>query len=410
MTDRIVIHYAEIGLKGRNRSFFERQLQRNVGQRLAGLDVAGVERLPGRLLARLGTEADVAVAVERLRTVPGIAYFAPAYSAPKDIEAIKEAVVTKLALGPSTGLRTGPVEGLVPSIVGGPTKRSYRSFKTSTRRSDKSFPLTSPQINAVVGGHVQATTGWAVDLKNPELVIHIELLFKEAFFYFERIDGVGGLPVGVSGTVGLLLSGGIDSPVAGYYALKRGCNVVPIHFHSSPFGDWQGSEDKVRRLAAALRHYGLSPRYYVVPIGQLQQEMVVEAPAPPRVLLYRRLMVRLAERLIRRQGGLALVTGESLGQVASQTLESLASVQVVATMPVLRPLIGLDKQEIVTQAQAIGTYDISIESGDDCCQFLMPRQVVTRPTLEEIEAAEAPLDVERMVADGLAAARLEEID
>jgi len=394
VTDRIVIHYAEIGLKGRNRSFFERQLQRNVSERLAGLDVAGVERLPGRLLARLGTEADVAVAVERLRTVPGIAYFAPAYSAPKDIEAIKEAVVAKLA----------------PSVAKGPTGRSYRSFKTSTRRADKSFPLTSPQINAAVGGHVQAATGWAVDLKNPELVIHIELLFKETFFYFERMDGVGGLPVGVSGTVGLLLSGGIDSPVAGYYALKRGCNVVPIHFHSGPFGDWQGSEDKVRRLAAALRHYGLSPRYYVVPIGQLQQEMVVEAPAPPRVLLYRRLMVRLAERLIRRQGGMALVTGESLGQVASQTLESLASVQVVATMPVLRPLIGLDKGEIVAQAQAIGTYDISIESGDDCCQFLMPRQVVTRPTREEIEAAEAHLDVERMVADGLAAARLEETD
>jgi len=400
--DRIVIHYAEIGLKGRNRSFFERQLQRNVSGRLAGLDVAGVERLPGRLLARLGTEADVAVAVERLRTVPGIAYFAPAYSAPKDIEAIKEAVVARLV--PSVA------EGLVPSTVEGPSRHSYRSFKTSTRRADKSFPLTSPQINAAVGGHVQAATGWAVDLKNPELVIHIELLFKEAFFYFERMDGVGGLPVGVSGTVGLLLSGGIDSPVAGFYALKRGCNVVPIHFHSGPFGDWQGSEDKVRRLAAALRHYGLSPRYYVVPIGQLQQEMVVEAPAPPRVLLYRRLMVRLAERLIRRQGGLALVTGESLGQVASQTLESLASVQVVATMPLLRPLIGLDKREIVAQAQAIGTYDISIESGDDCCQFLMPRQVVTRPTLEEIETAEAHLDVDRMVADGLAAARLEEID
>jgi thiamine biosynthesis protein ThiI len=386
MTRPIVIHYAEIGLKGRNRRFFEQQLQRNVRRRLAGLDVTAVERLPGRLLARLGTEANVTAAVERLRTVPGIAYSAPAYGAPKDVAAIKEAVLEKL----------------------GPSGRSCRSFKIATRRADKSFPLTSPEINAEVGEHVQTATGWAVDLKNPELVIYIELLFKETFFYFERIDGVGGLPVGVSGTVGLLLSGGIDSPVAGYYALKRGCRVLPIHFHSSPFGDWQGSEDKVRRLVAALRPYGISQRYYVVPIGEIQQEIVAQAPAPPRILLYRRLMVRIAEDLTRRQGGLALVTGESLGQVASQTLESLASVQAVATMPLLRPLIGQDKQEIVTRAQAIGTYDISIEPGDDCCQFLMPRQVVTRPALDEIETAEAHLDVERLVAGGLAAARWEE--
>ena len=396
MTDRIVIHYAEIGLKGKNRRFFERQLQRNVRERLAGLGVTGVDLLPGRLLARLESETNVAAASERLRTVPGIAYFAPAYSAPKDIEAIKEAVVEGLA-----GNLQLPTSNLQPPI--------YRSFKIATRRADKSFPLTSPDINAEVGGHVQAITGWAVDLKNPELVIHIELLFKEAFFYFERIEGVGGLPVGVSGTVGLLLSGGIDSPVAGYYALKRGCNVVPIHFHSGPFGDWQGSEDKVRQLVAALRPYGLSRRYYVVPIGEIQREMVAQAPAPPRILLYRRLMVRIAEELTRREGGLALVTGESLGQVASQTLESLAAVQAMATMPILRPLVGLDKQEIITQAQAIGTFDISIESGDDCCQFLMPRQVVTRPSLAEIEAAEAHLDAERMVADGLASALLEEI-
>jgi thiamine biosynthesis protein ThiI len=392
MIHYIVIHYAEIGLKGKNRRFFERQLQRNVHGRLAGLDVAGVDRLSGRFVVRLESEAGVTAAVERLRTVPGIAYFAPAYGVPKDITAIKEAAVEKLA-----GFATSD-------------RPSCRSFKVAARRADKSFPLTSPQINAEVGAHVQAATGWAVDIKNPDVIVHVELLFKEVFFYFDRIKGVGGLPVGASGTVGLLLSGGIDSPVAGYYALKRGCNVVPIHFHSAPFGDWQGSEDKVRRLVAALHSFGISRRYYVVPIGELQQKMVVQAPAPPRVLLYRRLMVRIAEELTRREGGLALVTGESLGQVASQTLESLSVVQAVATMPMLRPLIGLDKQEIVTQAQAIGTYDLSIEASDDCCQFLMPRRVVTRPSLAEIEAAEAPLDVEQMVADGLAAARLEKID
>jgi thiamine biosynthesis protein ThiI len=256
---------------------------------------------------------------------------------------------------------------------------------------------------------VQAATNWPVDLSAPELTIHVEVLFREILFYFERIDGVGGLPVGSSGRVGLLLSGGIDSPVAGYFALKRGCTVLPIHFHSGPFGDWQGAEDKIRRLVAALQPYGLSQRYYVVPIGEIQRAIVAQAPGPPRVLLYRRLMVRLAQELTRRKKGLALVTGESLGQVASQTLESMAAVEAVATMPMLRPLVGLDKQEIVNQAAAIGTFDISIESGDDCCQFLMPRRVVTRPSLAEIEAAEAGLDVVQMVADGLAAARLERV-
>jgi thiamine biosynthesis protein ThiI len=215
--------------------------------------------------------------------------------------------------------------------------------------------------------------------------------------------------VGASGTVGLLLSGGIDSPVAGYYALKRGCRTVAVHFHSGPFGNWLGSEFKIRRLVARLQEYGLSPRYYVVPIGEIQREIVVEAPAPPRILLYRRLMLRVAEALTRQEGGLALITGESLGQVASQTLESLGAVEAATALPVLRPLIGLDKQEIVNLAQGIGTYDLSIDATDDCCQFLVPHQVVTRPSMAEIDAAEAGLDVEGMVAAALAGARLESV-
>jgi thiamine biosynthesis protein ThiI len=382
----IVIHYAEIALKGRNRPFFEKQLQRNISKNLAGLDAGPIQRLHGRFLIPLGEAVDETVVNEGLRTVPGIAYFALAYGAPKDVDALKVAVVQQLPA------------------------RVYRSFKIATRRADKQFPLTSEEINAVIGASVQAATGWAVDLTNPELVVHIELLSREVIFYFERIDGIGGLPVGVSGTVGLLLSGGIDSPVAGYYALKRGCTVVPIHFHSGPFGNWLASEEKIRRLVAALQPYGLSRRYYVVPIGEIQQEIVVEAPAPPRILLYRRLMLRVAEELTLREGGLALVTGENLGQVSSQTLESLRAIQSVVNLPVLRPLIGMDKLEIVDRAKTIGTYEISIESSDDCCQFLMPRQVVTRPLLADIEAAEAHLDVERLVAAGLAQMRVEKIE
>ncbi len=386
MAQYIVVHYAEIGLKGKNRPYFERQLQRNIGARLAGLGVIGVQRLPGRFLVELEPEGDRAAALERLRTVPGIAYFAPARRVPKEVAALSEAVV---------------------SAVKG---RSPRSFRISARRADKQFPLTSEEINVKVGAAVQAATGWPVDLGDPELTVHAEVLSEEILFYVDRVEGIGGLPVGASGRVGLLLSGGIDSPVAGFYALKRGCHVVPIHFHSGPFGNWLSSEDKIRRLVETLGAYGLSSRYYVVPIGELQQQIVVSAPAAPRVLLYRRLMFRIAEALTRRERGLALVTGENLGQVSSQTLESLGVIEDVTALPVLRPLVGFDKLEIVDQAQAIGTYELSIEASDDCCQFLMPRRVLTRPSLDEVEAAEANLDVAALVETGLAAARLETVE
>jgi len=385
----VVVHYSEIGLKGKNRPFFERHLQENIRQRLAGLEGTTVHWQHGRFLVALAAGAGVEEVLARLRTVPGIAYAAPAYGLERDLDALKSAVVEALH-----SLRSRPVD----------------SFRVQARRGDKGFPLTSPQINAELGGHVLAATGWRVDLANPGLVIWVEVLHNMFIFYFDRVAGVGGLPVGASGTVGLLLSGGIDSPVAGYYALKRGCHTIPIHFHSGPFGDWLGSEFKIRRLVTRLQDYGLSARYYVVPIGEIQREMVVGAPAAPRILLYRRLMFRVAEALTLREGGLALVTGENLGQVASQTLESLGAVQSVTTLPVLRPVIGLDKQEIVNLAQTIGTYELSIDASDDCCQFLLPRQVVTRPSVAEIDAAEAGMDVEGMVSAALAAARLENVE
>lgn len=382
----VVVHYAEIGLKGKNRPFFERHLQENIRRRLAGLKGIAVRWQHGRFLVFLPEDAGPEKVLARLRTVPGIAYAAPAYGLERDLEALKAAVVEML-----------------PS-------RPVSSFRVQARRGDKGFPLTSPQINAELGGHVRAATGWHVDLANPDLVIWVEVLHNMFVFYFDRVSGVGGLPVGASGTVGLLLSGGIDSPVAGYYALKRGCRTVAIHFHSGPFGDWLGSEYKVRRLVARLQDYGLSAGYYVVPIGEIQREMVVKAPAPPRILLYRRLMFRVAEALTLREGGLALVTGENLGQVASQTLESLGAVQAVTALPVLRPVIGLDKQDIVNLAQTIGTYELSIDASDDCCQFLVPRQVVTRPSVAELDAAEGNLDVEGMVSRAVAAARLETVE
>ncbi|HSJ56935.1 MAG TPA: tRNA uracil 4-sulfurtransferase ThiI [Anaerolineae bacterium] len=381
----VVIHYGEIALKGKNRHFFEQRLQDNVAARVAGLDTGRVKWRHGRFLVPLHKGTDEQRVVERLRTVPGIVYFALARAVPCDVEALASAVVEHLPTG------------------------DYPSFKIDTRRADKAFPLTSPQVNEIVGAQVQEATGWAVDLSNPALTVHVEILAREILFYSERIEGIGGLPVGVSGTVGLLMSGGIDSPVAAYYALKRGCTTLPIHFHSGPFGQWIDSERKVRRLVQALQPYGLSDRYYVVPIGELQREIVVDAPAPVRILLYRRLMFRIAQVLTLREGGLALVTGENLGQVSSQTLESLRAIEIVTDLPVLRPLIGFDKVEIMDQARLIGTYDISIEAHDDCCQFLVPRQVVTRPSVAEVDNAEANLDIEHLVSAGIESAQLNRI-
>lgn len=381
-----VIHYAEIGLKGRNRPFFERALAENAAQRLEPLGVAEVERLPGRLLARLDEPQDEAAWTEALSPVFGIAYFAPAFPTERVMEAVRATILEHLPSG------------------------AVDSFRVRASRADKSFPLTSPEIERDLGAAVQEQTGWPVQLEGAELEIGVEVVYEHVLVTFGRVPGPGGLPVGVSGRVGLLLSGGIDSPVAGYLALKRGCRVTPIHFHSRPFGNWRGAEKRVRKIVRALGPHGLEPYFHAVPIGRQQREISVRGPAPFRVLLYRRLMVRVGEFLIRLEDGKALVTGESIGQVASQTLEGLAATEDAATMPILRPLIGMDKQEIVNQARTIGTFELSQIPADDCCRFLMPRSVVTRPRLDDVLRAEASVDMDRLVEEALAEASRVEVE
>lgn len=379
-TQYAVVHYAEIGLKGRNRPFFERVLARNVASRLGSLGLAQVERLSGRMLVHMHRPLDAGSWAERLHTVCGIAHFAPAYLAEPSMEAVQDAVLSRL---PEV-----PVD----------------SFRIRARRDDKSFPLTSPQIQRQLGAAVQAQTGWPVRLKGADLVIDVEVLRDRVILSFGRMEGPGGLPVGASGRVGLLLSGGIDSPVAGYLALKRGCRVIPVHFHSRPFGNWMGAEARAREIVRSLTAYGMVPYLYVVPVGRQQREISVLAPGAYRVILYRRLMVRVAEAITRRKGGKAIFTGDSLGQVASQTLESLGVVEEAVHTPVLRPLIGMDKKEIVALAERIGTLTLSQMEGDDCCQFLMPKKVITRPKLEQVLEAEARTDMNRLVEEALAQA------
>jgi thiamine biosynthesis protein ThiI len=324
----------------------------------------------------LSREADWALIRERLRSVFGIANFSLAERVELDMAALKAAVGKALA------------------------GRSFGSFKVATRRAYKQFPLNSEEVNRELGAFVQGETHAAVDLERPDLTVHVEVLPRDIYFSCGREAGPGGLPLGVSGRVVCLLSGGIDSPVAAHRLMKRGCQVVFVHFHGVPFVDGT-SQTKAADLARALTRFQYQSRLYLVPFGEIQREVVVGAPAPLRVVLYRRLMGRIAEQIARREYAKALVTGESLGQVASQTLDNLAVIEEAVGMPVLRPLIGSDKEEIVQQARELQTYEISIIPDQDCCRLFVPRHPATVSTVEEVRAAEANLDIEKLVQMGL---------
>jgi thiamine biosynthesis protein ThiI len=249
-----------------------------------------------------------------------------------------------------------------------------------------------------VGGRIKLERGWKVDLDHPALTIGIEILNDQAFYYFGKDRGPGGLPTGTSGRVACLLSGGIDSPVAAWRMMKRGCTVVLVHFHSYPFLS-RASQEKVREVAELLTRYQQSSTLFQVAFGEIQRQVVLSVPAPLRVVIYRRLMLRIAERIARQNSARALVTGEVVGQVASQTLENMSVIGSVAALPVLRPLVGMDKEEIVAQAQKIGTYDISIVPDQDCCQLFTPKHPATKASAEVVLAAEGTLPIEEFVRD-----------
>jgi thiamine biosynthesis protein ThiI len=372
----IVIHYGEVSLKGKNRSAFIRKLVRNLQQALSDFGTSKVDIHAGRLLLTLPATvpwADIAV---RLRWVFGVANFARCLTAPHDLEAIKHAVDKTL------------------------DSRTFTSFRVTARRAFKELPFGSQALNQEIGTHVLRTHDTRVDLQHPELTIHIELIPRQTLIYLEKLPGAGGLPVGTSGTLLSLLSGGLDSPVASYRMMKRGCRLDFVHFHSYPFLD-RTSQEKALQLANVLTRYQYTARLFLVPFGDIQQQIVGATPPPYRVILYRRCMLRIAEALAQQTGAQALVTGESLGQVASQTLQNLRVTEAATTLSVLRPLIGMDKAEIIRESQDIGTYEISILPDQDCCTLFVPRHPATKAALEPIEAAEARLDVPALVETAL---------
>jgi thiamine biosynthesis protein ThiI len=368
-----LIHYAELALKGRNRPWFLHTLVRNLRYALRDLDLIHVKPLMGRIESRFGPGADWQEVRTRLQGLPGIGNFSRATHVAPDVEAI------------------------AASIVDAVRGRTAASFRIAARRADKRFGLPSPEVERIIGRRVQDAMGWPVNLSAPAFVIRVEIVTNDAFFYFDKERGAGGLPVGTSGKVLCLLSGGIDSPVAAWKTIRRGCRTHFVHFHSAPILS-RTSQDKARALVERLTRRELRARLFLVPFAPVQQQVVVSVLPALRVVVYRRLMLRIAERLAQRLGAHALVTGDVLGQVASQTIENLAVVGRVVTLPVLRPLVGFDKEEITVEAQQLGTYDISIVPDEDCCTLFTPPFPATRARLRDVEAAEADLDIEGLVA------------
>ncbi len=379
----IVLHYKELALKGKNRPWFVQVLIRNIKTALTGFNITSVRSVMGRIEIELGPKAQWDEVRERVSRVFGVANFSYAARAPHDFTALAATIL---------------------EAVG---ERTPASFRVSVRRADKRFPFTSPQIEREVGGLIKMQTGWPVDLSHPALTIHIEMLPDHAFFFFGKEPGAGGLPTGTSGRLACLLSGGIDSPVAAYRMMRRGCTVLFIHFYSYPILS-RASQEKVREIAALLTRHQLRSRLILVPFGELQQQVLLACPAELRVVIYRRLMIRIAERLARRWKARALVTGEVVGQVASQTLENLTNIAAAANLEILRPLVGMDKDEISNEAARIGTLTISNIPDQDCCTLFTPRHPATRTRLNDLIQAEAALPVDAMVEAAVAGAVVEE--
>jgi thiamine biosynthesis protein ThiI len=376
--DVIVLRVAEIFLKGRNRKVFIGQFVKNARRLVADLEGVEVEKLYLRWLVHHPRELRDKV-IERLSGLFGLSSMSPAVTTEPNLDAIGKVALESVA-----------------DIPAGET------FKVETNRRDKQFPMTSQAVSSEIGGRVFMATDLPVDVKNPQHVINIEIGEERTFVYREVVRGPGGLPVGTAGKVTLLLSGGIDSPVAGWSMLRRGCTLDAVYFHSFPYtGD--KTKEKVLDIGRQLARWQGKMSVNVVHFTEVQKQLRDHGPGELAVLLYRRMMMRTAAKIAQRTHSKALVTGENLGQVASQTLANLGVIQVASPLPVLRPLLAYDKAEIIERAQSIGTFETSILPYDDACSLFVPKYPATKATVRELEKAEHGLDVDALaqsLADG----------
>ena len=395
MEQSLIVRFSEITLKGRNRAQFERQLLRNVSRHLETAGEFHVEQGAARL--DISGSGDLATAVDVLRGVPGIANLSQVRHGSHDPQTLAarcvELVGDWLA---ERGISGNGKGGDAPAGMG-------LCFRVEVERKDKRYPVTSMALAAQLGQAVlDAYPALRVDLNHPDLTVMVEVWPQEALLFLEKIPGPGGLAVGSSAKALCLLSAGIDSPVAAYRMMTRGCPVSYLNFHSFPFIGEQ-SKEKVYDMVRFLARYQPASRLYVAPFAEIQQAIRDKCPEPLRTLLYRRMMNRVANHIAARDGALALVTGEALGQVASQTMENLVAIHETAALPVLQPLIGMAKQEIIDTARRIGTYPISIQPFPDCCTLFQPRYPETHARLDRVHKAEVALDIDTLVQAAVAA-------
>jgi thiamine biosynthesis protein ThiI len=373
----IVIRYGELALKGKNRKLFETQLQENIKQQMTGLNIK-INRTFGRMYLFLNNE-DFHVVADRLKRVFGISSFSPAIKAELDLEEIKKAALTAI-------LEVQP---------------QPNTFKVRVRRPNKAFPHSSDDMNHHLGGHILIHTDHLkVDVHHPDVEVQVEIREEAAYVMCQRVAGAGGLPVGTSGKVMLMLSGGIDSPVAGYLTLKRGVRFEGVHFHSYPFTS-DRAKQKVIDLTKRLTTYGGNLKLHVVPFTHIQTEIRKHVPDEYSITVMRRIMLRITQGLAERHKALGIATGENLGQVASQTLQSMHTINEVTSYPMIRPLITMDKLEIIKIAQEIGTYETSILPYEDCCTIFQPKSPKTRPSLKSARKFEERLNLEELIEEAI---------
>ncbi|GGN48773.1 tRNA uracil 4-sulfurtransferase ThiI [Oceanobacillus indicireducens] len=375
--DHILIRYGEMALKGKNIRSFIQALQENLQVKLKDFPNAKVKRTQGRMFVLLNGHEPEPI-IEICKKVFGIHSLSLALKVENDVEQIKEAALEALK------------------------KADARTFKVAAKRVDKNFPHGSLEMNQIVGSHLLVNTeGYTVDVHEPDVEIKVEIREEATYITSENISGAGGLPVGTAGKSLLLLSGGIDSPVAGYLAMKRGVQLEAIHFHSPPYTS-ERARQKVLDLTKKLVGYGKSIKVHIVPFTKLQQEIFREMPDSYAMTIMRRMMFRIAEAVCEQENILSLTTGENLGQVASQTMESMHAINEVTNYPVIRPLIAMDKAEVVDISKEIDTYEISILPYEDCCTIFVPKSPKTRPRRDKINALEARHDFGPSIEEAIA--------
>ena len=382
MNDIILLKQGEIVLKGLNKKYFEQKLASNAARRIKPYGSFHIYTIQSTTYVEpQSDDCDMDGAFEALKTVFGVIALTRAAACEKSAVAIADKAIDYL----------------------GDAMRAAKSFKVETRRSDKSFPMTSIQLSQYVGGELaEAFPDTAVDVHDPELTVHVEVRDLAAYVHSAPVPGAGGMPVGSNGSAVTLLSGGIDSPVSSYMIAKRGVRLIPVHFWAFPYTG-EAAREKVISLARELTAYCGRMRLCIVPFTHIQEEIRDKCPEEYFTVIMRRFMMRIADRIATDNGCGALVTGENLGQVASQTMQAMGVTESVATLPVLRPLIGFDKEEIIRLARRIGTFDTSILPYEDCCTVFTPRHPALKPTVERAEEAEAALDVEALVEEAVMA-------